>query len=117
MFSFVGDTVLDPFLGSGTTMLAAAKMAVIRLVLRSTMIMPSKQKLEWKKHLGCSTKTLLPCTRHEYRMSKLLPPNFDSPVAMPSYICAVDVLVLRLSPKKVVGVLLSVERILMVFQN
>ena len=26
MFSFVGDTVLDPFLGSGTTMLAAAKI-------------------------------------------------------------------------------------------
>ncbi|MBK9215957.1 MAG: site-specific DNA-methyltransferase [Chloracidobacterium sp.] len=26
MFSFVGDTVLDPFLGSGTTMLAAAKV-------------------------------------------------------------------------------------------
>ena len=25
MFSFVGDTVLDPFCGSGTTMLAAAK--------------------------------------------------------------------------------------------
>src|SRR5208282_3181328 len=25
MFSFVGDTVLDPFLGSGTTSLAAAK--------------------------------------------------------------------------------------------
>ena len=26
MFSFVGDTVLDPFLGSGTTMVAAAKV-------------------------------------------------------------------------------------------
>ena len=26
MFSFVGDTVLDPFLGSGTTMLAAKKL-------------------------------------------------------------------------------------------
>jgi site-specific DNA-methyltransferase (adenine-specific) len=26
MFSFVGDTVLDPFLGSGTTMLAAARL-------------------------------------------------------------------------------------------
>ena len=26
MFSFVGDTILDPFLGSGTTMLAAAKI-------------------------------------------------------------------------------------------
>ena len=25
MFSFVGDTVLDPFLGSGTTTVAAAK--------------------------------------------------------------------------------------------
>ena len=25
MFSFVGDTVLDPFLGSGTTSVAAAK--------------------------------------------------------------------------------------------
>jgi DNA modification methylase len=25
MFSFVGDTVLDPFLGTGTTSLAAAK--------------------------------------------------------------------------------------------
>lgn len=27
MFSFVGDTVLDPFVGSGTTMAAAAKLA------------------------------------------------------------------------------------------
>jgi len=27
MFSFVGDTVLDPFLGSGTTMVAAARVA------------------------------------------------------------------------------------------
>lgn len=26
MFSFVGDTVLDPFLGTGTTSLAAAQM-------------------------------------------------------------------------------------------
>jgi DNA modification methylase len=25
MFSFVGDTVLDPFMGTGTTLLAAAK--------------------------------------------------------------------------------------------
>jgi DNA modification methylase len=25
MFSFVGDTVLDPFVGTGTTMLAAAR--------------------------------------------------------------------------------------------
>ena len=25
MFSFVGDTVLDPFLGTGTTIVAAAK--------------------------------------------------------------------------------------------
>ncbi len=27
MFSFVGDTVLDPFLGTGTTTVAAAKWA------------------------------------------------------------------------------------------
>jgi DNA modification methylase len=27
MFSFVGDTVLDPFLGTGTTTVAAAKTA------------------------------------------------------------------------------------------
>jgi site-specific DNA-methyltransferase (adenine-specific) len=27
MFSFVGDTVLDPFVGTGTTMVAAAQAA------------------------------------------------------------------------------------------
>jgi DNA modification methylase len=36
MFSFVGDTVLDPFMGTGTTALAASKWAGIALTSRST---------------------------------------------------------------------------------
>ncbi|MCZ7613573.1 MAG: site-specific DNA-methyltransferase [Ignavibacteriaceae bacterium] len=34
MFSFVGDNILDPFLGSGTTTLAAKILIEIRLVTK-----------------------------------------------------------------------------------
>lgn len=48
MFSFVGDTVLDPFLGSGTTMLAAAKIGrnSIGVEVDEDYALQSKTRLE-----------------------------------------------------------------------
>jgi DNA modification methylase len=48
MFSFVGDTVLDPFLGSGTTMVAAAKIGrnSIGIEVDETYATYSRERME-----------------------------------------------------------------------
>lgn len=48
MFSFVGDTVLDPFLGSGTTMLAAARIGrnSIGVEVDEAYALQSKSRIE-----------------------------------------------------------------------
>ncbi len=48
MFSFVDDTVLDPFLGSGTTMVAAAKVGrhSIGVEIDENYALQSKARME-----------------------------------------------------------------------
>lgn len=52
MFSFVGDTVLDPFLGSGTTCLAANKLNrnSVGYEINQDFLPVIKEKLDIKKH-------------------------------------------------------------------
>lgn len=52
MFSFVGDTVLDPFMGTGTTLLAAARCGrnSIGVEIEPAYVKSAKQRLE--KELG-----------------------------------------------------------------
>jgi DNA modification methylase len=47
MFSFVGDTVLDPFVGTGTTMLAAARCGrnSIGVEIESAYVAIAKERL------------------------------------------------------------------------
>jgi site-specific DNA-methyltransferase (adenine-specific) len=53
MFSFVGDTVLDPFLGSGTTCLAGRKLRrnSIGYEINDDFLPVIKEKLDMDKHL------------------------------------------------------------------
>jgi site-specific DNA-methyltransferase (adenine-specific) len=55
MFSFVGDTVLDPFLGSGTTTLAAkdAGRNSIGYEINENSLSIIKEKIGWKKDEQC----------------------------------------------------------------
>jgi DNA modification methylase len=48
MFSFTGDTVLDPFMGTGTTLLAAARCDrnAIGVELESAYIRIAKRRLD-----------------------------------------------------------------------
>jgi modification methylase len=48
MFSFAGDTVLDPFAGTGTTLLAAARCGrnSIGIEIEPSYVKKTKQRLE-----------------------------------------------------------------------
>lgn len=54
LYSFVGDTVLDPFLGSGTVMLVArqTKRNCIGFELDSNSVKLAKQRLTWGSSFG-----------------------------------------------------------------
>jgi site-specific DNA-methyltransferase (adenine-specific) len=54
LYSFVGDTVLDPFLGSGTTMLVARQLKrnCIGFELDPDSIKLCKQRLTWGSSFG-----------------------------------------------------------------
>lgn len=60
MFSFVGDTVLDPFLGSGTTSLAAKNLSrnSIGYEINQKFIHTIKQKLEVNTHKMSDNSTI-----------------------------------------------------------
>lgn len=52
MFSFVGDTVLDPFLGSGTSMVAAAKIGRNSIGIEIDEVYASYAKTRMEKSFG-----------------------------------------------------------------
>lgn len=52
MFSFVGDTVLDPFLGSGTTMVAAAKVGRHSIGIEIDDAYAEQAKIRMEKTFG-----------------------------------------------------------------
>lgn len=76
MFSFVGDTVLDPFLGSGTTSLAAKNHSrnSIGYEINKVFIPIIKNKLKISEHdiFGDSTYEFFTQKKHEEDFSKYL---------------------------------------------
>ena len=71
MFSFVGDTVLDPFCGSGTTMLAAMKSErnSIGVDIDKTYCRMARHRL-WDEGVGMFANCTLECFRAEGQLGE-----------------------------------------------
>lgn len=81
MFSFVGDTVLDPFLGSGTTSLASKNLNrnSVGYEINSDFIPTIKEKL-------CVNQTDIHETTYEFLKQQHLKNNFENEVKQQPYI-------------------------------
>ncbi len=82
MFSFVGDTVLDPFLGSGTTCLAARNLG------RNSIGYEINEEFlpVIRKKLGIDQPTLLEDCRFDIIKQKLMPHDFTADIETLPYV-------------------------------
>jgi len=97
MFSFVGDTILDPFLGSGTTTLAAKNLGrnSIGYEINKKFLPIIKEKI------GAKTLNLLEDVEFEFIIQENIPKDWKSRIkALPYYFKDTVKFDLKIDPKK-----------------